>query len=83
MINLSPILTNDVQHPLPTDGDSIYIKDLDLDISTNNGFSGSVTDYFDSLSTVNVDSSATNPKTIHLWFKRTLYTSAIGLGCNI
>jgi hypothetical protein len=71
-----------VQNPLPTDGDSIYVKDIDIANSDNGNFSGSITDYFDSLKTININSSTSNPKTIMLWFNRTIYTNAIGLGCD-
>ena len=71
-----------VQHPIPTDGDSIYVKDLDLSVSDNYNFSGSVTDYFDSLTTINNDVTANSPKQIKLWFKRTIYSDAVAFGCN-
>jgi len=72
----------DVQHPVPTNGDSVYVKDIDVANSDNGNFSGSVTDYFDSLKTVNLDATANNPKTIMLWFNRTIYSHAIGFGCD-
>lgn len=82
------ILTNpdgsdvDVQHPLPCDGDSVYAKDIDTTVSDNYSFDGAITDYFDSLTSIQSDSTANNPKQIKVWFKRTVYASAIGLGCN-
>ncbi len=72
----------DVQNPLPCDGDSVYVKDLDLTYCDNYNFSGDVTDYFDSLKTVNTDATTNNPKQIKLWFKRTVYAHAIGFGCD-
>ena len=66
----------------PTTNDSIYSIDIDVDNSDNGGFSGVVTDYFDSLTSVNSDASATNPKVITLRFERSIQTSSIGLGCN-
>jgi len=71
-----------VQNPIPTDGDSVYKKDIDVENSDNGNFSGSVTDYFDSLKTVNNDDTANNPKTIKLWFNRSITTDAVGLGCD-
>ena len=71
-----------VQHPLPTDGDSIYIKDLDIPNCDNGDFSGTVEDYFHSLTSVNTNTTSTNPKQIKIWLKRTLYTDSIGFGCN-
>ena len=72
----------DIQNPIPADGDSIYVKDLDLRYCDNGDFSGSVTDYFDSLKTVNTNTTSDNPKIIKLWFKRTVYSHAIGFGCD-
>lgn len=72
----------DTTHPLSVDGHVIFSKDLDLSVSNNYGFSGSVTDYFDSLTTVNNDASANDPKQILLWFQNTVYSSAIGFGCD-
>ena len=74
--------TIDVQHPLPTDGDSVYLKDIDVDNSDNGGFSGVITDYFDSLKTVNYDASATNPKYVKIWFRRSLQLNSIAFGCD-
>lgn len=71
-----------VQNPLPTDGDSIYAKDIDIAYSDNYNFSGEVTDYFDSLKTVNTDTTSNNPKQIKVWLKRTVYASEIGFGCD-
>lgn len=73
---------HDVQNPLPTDGDSVYVKDIDESNSDNGGFSGAVSDYFDSLKTVNNNTSVTNPKTIKIWFKRSIQTNSIGFGCD-
>ena len=72
----------DVQNPLPTDGDSIYVKDIDAEASDNFSFSGEIADYFNDLSTVNSDSSVASVKKIKVYLKRTIYTSAIGLGCS-
>jgi len=72
----------DSQYPISTDNDSVYVKDIDVANSDNGGFSGSITDYFDNLETVNSDASATNPKSIKIWFKRTLQSTSIGFGCN-
>lgn len=72
----------DSQYPLPTDGDSIYIKDIDVSNSSIGGFSGAVTDFFDSLKSVNNDASTDNPKSIKVWFNRTIQTHAIAFGCD-
>lgn len=72
----------DVQHPLPGDIDSVYLKDIDVANSDNGGFTGRVTDYFDDLKSVNYDDSTDNPKVIKLWFNRSLQTNSIGFGCD-
>lgn len=72
----------DVQHPLPGDIDSVYLKDIDVANSDNGGFTGRVTDYFDDLKSVNYDDSTDNPKIIKLWFNRSLQTNSIGFGCD-
>lgn len=71
-----------VQYPLSGDGDSVYVKDLDLTKSNNNNFSGEVTDYFNSLTSVNYANGSENPKTLTIAFKRSLQVNRIGLGCD-
>jgi hypothetical protein len=71
-----------VQYPFPTNGDSIYVKDIDLSNSDNGNFSGSITDYFNSLKSINSDTTGNNPKIIKLWFNRTVYSHGIGFGCD-
>lgn len=73
---------NTVQYPLATDGDSVYVKDIDVANSDNGNFSGTVLDLFNSLKTINTDSTANNPKTIKIWFNRSIQTNAIGFGCD-
>jgi hypothetical protein len=75
-------LKENIQYPIPIDGDSVYVKDVDISNSDNGGFSGDVIDYFDSLKSINSDASATNPKIIKIWFNRTIQTNSIGLGCD-
>ena len=70
------------QHPLPTDGDSVYAKDVWVETSNINGFSGSVLDLFDDLHTTITDTSATNPKEIFVHFNRTTPTTTIGIGAH-
>ena len=74
--------TVNVQHPLPTDGDSIYAKDVNIDESDMYDFDGNIADFFDNLLTSSVDTTINNPKQIKCWFKRSIYSSAIGLGCH-
>lgn len=88
----STLTTNDanvsVQNPLPTDGDSVYYKDLDIDNCTASGFTfdvGSGTEQEVIKSMVSdvflgkSNASATNPKTIYLQFKRPIETSSFGI----
>jgi hypothetical protein len=70
------------QHPLSVSADSIYALDLDLDNCDNGGFSRTVSNYFEDLKAVAIDASATNPKSIKLWFNRTIQTHTIGFGCD-
>ena len=76
------VTTSSVQEPLPTDGDSVYSKDIDVSNSSNGDFSGSVTDYFDSLKSVNANTTSDNPKIIKIWFYRSILTHSIGFGCD-
>jgi hypothetical protein len=71
-----------VQYPFPTNGDSVYVKDIDIGNSDNGDFSGSVSDYFNSLKSININSTTNNPKTIKIWFNRTIYSHGIGFGCD-
>lgn len=68
-----------VQNPLPVDGDSIYIKDLDLDRSDIGTFTGNLEDLFGDPQAVIEDNTATNPKTFSLYFFRPVRTTFIGL----
>jgi hypothetical protein len=70
----------DQQHPLPVDGDSVYVKDVWVDESATAGFTGSITDLFDNRNTIIVNSSATNPKEILLSFHRTTVLQSISFG---
>ncbi len=72
----------DVQHPIPTNGDSVYVKDIDNTNSDNGDFSGEIYNYFNDLKTINTNTTSDNPKVIKLWFKRTVYSHSIGLGCD-
>jgi len=70
-----------VQNPLPTDGDSIYCKDVDVDNSDMGDFSGHPCDLVNDLYSLVGDDSSNNPKTLKLMFKRTVETNAVGIGC--
>ena len=74
--------TISVQYPLPTDSDSVYCKDIDVDNSDMGDFSGDVCDLFDSLKTLINNITSDNPKILKVWFHRTVYAHEIGLGCD-
>ncbi len=79
----------DVQNPLPTDGDSVYAKDLFLDECTPGDFiitedptADDTTILTSMVSDVWVekkDDSATNPKVVTLAFKRPILTTSFGI----
>lgn len=75
----------DINNPLPTDGDSVYIKDIDLDKSTKVGWTGNIVDLFDcpNDTTGLYNDTSTNPKVLYISFCRTVYLNAIGLGSNL
>lgn len=68
-----------VQNPLPTDGDSVYAKDIWVEESSITGFSGLVTDLFDNLHTVITNVTSTNPKTVLVHFNRTVVCNTVGI----
>ena len=70
------------QNPLPTDGDSVYSKDLDLSRNIIGDFSGNASDLFDDLHSEIVNDTATNPKLLTIHFNRTVVTPLIGLGSS-
>ena len=72
----------DAQNPFPTDGDSVYGKDLDLSRTVTSGWTGDVSDLFGDLTEGLVFNAATNPKTIIVYFRRTVITSAVGFGAE-
>ena len=72
----------DVQNPLPTDGDSVYGKDLDLSRAVTTGWTGDVTDLFGEIGDGLVYNNATNPKILTVYFRRTVITSAVGFGAE-
>jgi len=59
-----------VQNPLPVDGDSVYSKDVDVANSSIGGFSGAVTDLFDSVTSNISDATGTNPKFVEVALNR-------------
>ena len=72
-----------VQNPLPTDGDSVYSKDIWAEQSISNNFSGVITDLFDNLHTQMINTSSDNPKELFIHFNRTIVSNAIGIGSAI
>lgn len=70
----------DVQNPLPTDGDSIYAKDLYLSNSSIGTFTGDIESLYNDYTVEITDVTATNPKTFTVWLRRPIETTEIGLG---
>lgn len=84
------IYTNvDVNNPFPTDGDSVYAKDLIIDLSDQGSFEITTEPTADKrrilssmVSDVHLekkDDTATNPKQITLTFKRPVLTNSFGI----
>jgi len=70
-----------VQNPLPVDGDSVYVKDIDLTSSTSVDFTGgTVADLFNNLNTALSNSTANNPKTLIFNLNRPASASGIAIG---
>lgn len=72
----------DVQYPLPTDGDSVYAKDVDIDKSDSSGWVGDIECLFGGIDDGLVRADSDNPKNITTYFNRTVITNAAGLGAE-
>ena len=74
----------DVQNPLPTDGDSVYCKDINLVNSSIGNFTGAICDLFDDYINTNVAASVggggANPKSFLIELKRPIISSTVGVG---
>lgn len=78
-----------VQHPLPTDGDSVYCKDIWVDESAVTNWAdidSSDEDVacipFTNLHTRIQNSTSDNPKILRIHFNRTVAAHQVGLGCT-
>lgn len=71
-----------IQNPVPTDGDSLYCKDIDVANSDLTGWSGDVCDLVNGFDTLVSNTSGDNPKTIIIKFLRTIWLSAITLSSS-
>jgi hypothetical protein len=72
-----------VQNPLPSDGDSVYVKDVDTELTQCAGWVGDILTLFqETTSTPIVNSTADNPKTICVYFHRTISALQVALGAN-
>ena len=74
----------DVQNPLPTDGDSVYCKDIDQVNSDIGDFTGNICTLFDNYQGNNVAASVggggANPKSFLIVLNRPIISSTIGVG---
>lgn len=68
-----------VQKPLSVNGDSVYEKDIDTTNSNIGTFTGIITDLFNDLSTLVIDSTTTNPKYLTVILKRPLKTGQLNI----
>lgn len=72
-----------INNPIPTDSDSIYSKDIDVDNSDLTNWTGNVYDLFGNPSSLGIENATTdNPKVLEIAFNRSIYANSIGLGCN-
>lgn len=83
----SLIMNEDVQHPIPTNGDSIYAKDINVDLSTAVGWTdedsqgvNKVLIPFTDLQTRLHNSTSDSPKVLYISFKRTINAHQVGIG---
>lgn len=68
-----------VHHPLPTNSDQVYSKDINLGTSTlSAGWIGSITDLFDDLDSELKNETSNNPKVIDIELERALQTNIFG-----
>lgn len=72
-------LVGDSQHPLATNNDSIYTKDVIKSKNNTGTFTGDVNDLFDNLYTTITDTSATNPKYFEFFLERPVNNGSINI----
>lgn len=72
-----------VQNPFPTDGDSVYTKDVKFSISDIGSFTGDLESLFNNLDDVITDSTSTNPKWIEIKLERPMTASVIGINSGV
>lgn len=75
-----------VDNPVPTDGDSVYPKDINENLSSigtfTDGDSVDILDLFRDIPLSLEDKSINNPKTFTFSLKRPVEASQIGMGCT-
>lgn len=77
------VIENNPQNAIPISSDSVYPKDLDLSRTIITDWVGGAGDLFGDLTKGVINSTGDNPKTLILFFKRTIVTNAMGLGADI
>lgn len=70
----------DINSPLPTNGDSVYYKDVDLARCNITGWTGTVLDLFTGVHSGLENVSSDNPKIIIIHFQRTIEFGSITFG---
>jgi len=69
-----------VQNPMPTNGDRVYAKDLDIERIVSTNWVGDIDDLVGDLLKGMANSSADNPKSLTIWFEWPVITNGMGLG---
>ncbi|MFA7287306.1 MAG: hypothetical protein WC055_00355 [Melioribacteraceae bacterium] len=69
-----------INSPLPTNGDSVYYKDIDLDRCNITGWTGTVLDLFTGVHSGIENTGSSNPKTIIIHFERTIEFGSVTIG---
>ena len=72
----------DVQTPMPTNGDRVYAKDIDVSRSDIGNFSGAIVDLFTGLHSAISDTTGNATKVLLVHFQWPVFTSGITLECN-
>ena len=70
------------QHPFPTDGDSVYNKDIKTSLDDIGTFTGTISSLFNNLDNVITDTTNTNPKYFEFFLERPINSGTFGLNTS-
>ena len=76
------VIENNVHNPVAVSLDSIYPQDIDLSRSITTGWIGNLDSLFNGLTIGMYNETANNPKTLTIYFQRTIPTNIMGFGAN-